>query len=104
MARLFGTDGVRGLANVAPMSPEVVMELGRAAVQVLAHASPEGKPSLLVGCDTRLSSPMFEAALVAGICSAGARCPASRSAPNGWSGLFGTPYTGYRRRNDFCLA
>jgi len=72
MARIFGTDGVRGLANVAPMSPEVVMELGRAAVQVLAHASPEGKPSLLVGRDTRLSSPMFEAALVAGICSAGA--------------------------------
>jgi len=72
MARIFGTDGVRGLANVAPMSPEVVMELGRAAVQVLAHASPNGKPSLLVGCDTRLSSPMFEAALVAGICSAGA--------------------------------
>jgi phosphoglucosamine mutase len=72
MARMFGTDGVRGLANVAPMSPEVVMALGRAAVQVLASSSPETKPSLLVGCDTRLSSPMFEAALVAGICSAGA--------------------------------
>ena len=72
MARVFGTDGVRGLANVAPMSPEVVMELGRAAVQALAHAAPDSKPSLLVGCDTRWSSPMFEAALVAGICSAGA--------------------------------
>ena len=72
MARIFGTDGVRGLANVAPMSPEVVMALGRAAVHVLAPASSEGKPSLIVGRDTRLSSPMFEAALTAGICSAGA--------------------------------
>jgi len=72
MARIFGTDGVRGLANIAPMSPEMVMALGRAAVRVLAPSSFEVKPSLIVGCDTRLSSPMFEAALTAGICSAGA--------------------------------
>jgi phosphoglucosamine mutase len=72
MARIFGTDGVRGLANVAPMSPEVVMALGRAAVHVLAPSTSEVKPSLIVGCDTRLSSPMVEAALTAGICSAGA--------------------------------
>jgi phosphoglucosamine mutase len=71
MARIFGTDGVRGLANMAPMLPEVVMALGRAAVHVLAPSSSEIKPSLIVGCDTRLSSPMFEAALTAGICSAG---------------------------------
>src|SRR4030095_9773553 len=71
MARIFGTDGVRGLANIAPMSPEMVMALGHAAVHVLAP-SYEVKPSLIVGCDTRLSSPMFEAALAAGICSAGA--------------------------------
>ena len=49
MARLFGTDGVRGLANVAPMSPEVVMELGRAAVQVLAHASPRASRPCSLG-------------------------------------------------------
>src|SRR5262244_1052392 len=54
------------------MSPEMVMALGRAAVHVLAPSSFEVKPSLIVGCDTRLSSPMFEAALTAGICSAGA--------------------------------
>ena len=72
MARIFGTDGVRGLANIAPMSPEMVMALGRAAVHVLAPSSSEVKPSLIVGCDTRLSSPMFEAALTAGLCSAGA--------------------------------
>ena len=72
MARIFGTDGVRGLANIAPMSPEMVMALGRAAVHVLAPSSSEVKPSLIVGRDTRLSSPMFEAALTAGICSAGA--------------------------------
>src|SRR5215475_5576231 len=72
MARIFGTDGVRGLANVAPMSPDVVMALGRAAVHVLAASSSKVKPALIVGRDTRLSSPMFEAALTAGICSAGA--------------------------------
>jgi phosphoglucosamine mutase len=72
MARIFGTDGIRGLANIAPMSPEVVMALGRAAVHVLASPSSKVKPSLIVGHDTRLSSPMFEAALTAGICSAGA--------------------------------
>jgi phosphoglucosamine mutase len=72
MARIFGTDGIRGLANVAPMSPEVVMALGRAAVHVLAPSASKGKPSLIIGCDTRLSSPMLEAALTAGICSAGA--------------------------------
>ena len=72
MARIFGTDGVRGLANIAPMSPEVVMALGRAVVAVLAPAASGVKPSLVVGCDTRLSSPMLEAALTAGICSAGA--------------------------------
>ena len=72
MARIFGTDGVRGLANIAPMSPEIIMALGRAAVHVLASSFSEVKPSLIVGRDTRLSSPMFEAALTAGICSAGA--------------------------------
>lgn len=72
MGRLFGTDGVRGTANVAPMSPEVVMALGRAAVHVLAPMATGEKPALVLGRDTRLSSPMLEAALTAGICSAGA--------------------------------
>ena len=72
MARLFGTDGVRGIANVAPMSPEVVMALGQAAVRVLAPMASGESRSLVVGRDTRLSSPMLEAALTAGICSAGA--------------------------------
>ncbi len=72
MAQIFGTDGIRGTANVAPVSPEMVMALGRAAVHVLAPAVSGVKPSLVVGRDTRLSSPMLEAALTAGICAAGA--------------------------------
>src|SRR5215510_15704440 len=72
MARMFGTDGIRGMANVAPMLPEVVMALGRAAVQVLAPPDSGVRPSLVVGRDTRLSGPMLEAALTAGICAAGA--------------------------------
>ncbi|GBD29474.1 Phosphoglucosamine mutase [bacterium HR32] len=67
MARLFGTDGVRGVANET-LTPEMALALGRAAAHVLG---PRG--SFLVGRDTRLSGPMLEAALVAGLCSAGAR-------------------------------
>ena len=72
MARMFGTDGIRGTANVAPVSPETVMALGRAAVHVLAPTGSGVKPSLVVGHDPRLSSPMLAAALTAGMCAAGA--------------------------------
>jgi phosphoglucosamine mutase len=54
------------------MSPAEVMALGCAAVEVLAPANLEGKPCVVIGRDTRLSSPMLEAALLAGLCSAGA--------------------------------
>ncbi|ETX07138.1 MAG: hypothetical protein ETSY2_12940 [Candidatus Entotheonella gemina] len=70
MTRLFGTDGIRGLANVDPVSPEIALALGRAAVEVLAPA--DGKPTVVVGRDTRLSGTMLEGALVAGLCAAGA--------------------------------
>ncbi len=73
MARMFGTDGVRGVANLAPMSPETVLALGRAAVRVLAPSTTTtSKPCFVIGRDTRLSGSMLEAALTAGICSAGA--------------------------------
>ena len=71
MARMFGTDGVRGLANVAPISPEMAMALGRAAVQVLHPETATGKPCVVVGRDPRLSGAMLEGALTAGLCSAG---------------------------------
>ncbi len=64
MALRFGTDGVRGLANTE-LTPDVAMALGRAAVEVL------GSDGFVIGRDTRRSGPMLEAALVAGICSAG---------------------------------
>lgn len=67
MARLFGTDGVRGIAN-RDLSAELVMSLGRAGARLLSRAG--GK--IVVGRDTRISGPLLEAALVAGICSAGA--------------------------------
>lgn len=69
MARLFGTDGVRGEANVN-LTPELAYRLGRAAT---IHFGKESKkrPVILIGRDTRISGQMFEAALAAGICSAG---------------------------------
>jgi phosphoglucosamine mutase len=72
MTRLFGTDGIRGLANVDPVSPEIALAVGRAAVAVLAPAHHDRKPTVVVGRDTRLSGTMLEGALTAGLCAAGA--------------------------------
>ena len=65
----FGTDGVRGRANV-DLTPEVALGLGRALVTVL-HDEGEKRPSILVGRDPRWSGDMLEAAMIAGITSAG---------------------------------
>jgi phosphoglucosamine mutase len=72
-ARLFGTDGIRGVANADPLTPEFVCRLGRVAARLLAERAPAGRerPALLVGRDTRLSGPLLEQALVAGILSTG---------------------------------
>lgn len=67
MSRLFGTDGVRGIAN-SELTPELAFRLGEAAGTLL-HDSGRGR--IVVGRDTRTSGDMLEAALVAGICSAG---------------------------------
>ncbi|MBE8954099.1 MAG: phosphoglucosamine mutase [Quinella sp. 2Q5] len=69
MARLFGTDGVRGEANTK-LPPELAYRMGRAATIFFGRHS-EGTPQILIGRDTRISGEMLEAALVAGICSAG---------------------------------
>ena len=68
MARLFGTDGVRGVAN-SELTPELAFQLGRVATYVITKGVKQGK--VLVGMDTRRSCDMLEAALVAGICSVG---------------------------------
>lgn len=72
MADVFGTDGVRGVANVGAMSPEAAMALGRAAAQVLTSRGRGTGSPFVVGRDTRISGTMLEAALTAGLCSAGA--------------------------------
>lgn len=70
MPRMFGTDGVRGIANSEALSPELAFALGRAAVTI-AGESAQGRPVAVIGRDTRQSGPMLAAALSAGICSAG---------------------------------
>jgi phosphoglucosamine mutase len=69
MGKYFGTDGVRGVAN-ADLTPELAYAIGRAGAAVIAHAQPMDKP-IVVGRDTRLSGPMLEGAIVAGIASTG---------------------------------
>lgn len=69
MGRLFGTDGARGIAN-SELDCELAMEIGRAAALVLTRHTTD-KAKVLIGKDTRISSNMLEAALVAGFCSVG---------------------------------
>ncbi len=68
--KLFGTDGVRGVANIDPMTTEMAMQLGRAAAFVF-KGDGERRHRIVIGKDTRLSGYMIENALVAGICSMG---------------------------------
>ena len=69
MARLFGTDGVRGVAN-EELTPLLAMQLGQAGATVLTKENAH-KPTIMVGCDTRISCDMLANALMAGICSVG---------------------------------
>src|SRR5437870_12156644 len=69
MGRLFGTDGVRGIAN-RELSAELAFRRGRAAVTALAETGVT-RPHIAVGRDTRASGEFLEAALTSGICSAG---------------------------------
>jgi phosphoglucosamine mutase len=70
MGKLFGTDGVRGVANKAPMTAEMAVNIGRAVAHLFSR---EGHtPRIVIGKDTRISGDMLECAIVAGICSMGA--------------------------------
>ncbi|MFO0730186.1 MAG: phosphoglucosamine mutase [Nitrospiraceae bacterium] len=69
MRKLFGTDGVRGVANLEPMTSETAMQLGRAAAHIFMRRA--GRHQIVIGKDTRLSGYMLESALISGICSMG---------------------------------
>ena len=72
MSRLFGTDGIRGVANAAPLTTELAQRLGRQLAATLREHSGNARVRLVVGRDTRLSGPLLEGALVSGALSAGA--------------------------------
>src|SRR4030042_2986890 len=69
MGKLFGTDGIRGVANIHPMTTEMAMQLGRGVAYIFK--GPKKRHRIVIGKDTRLSGYMIENALVAGICSMG---------------------------------
>ena len=76
--KLFGTDGIRGMANTYPMTGETAMAVGRAVAHVLhkygisGHPTQKRRTKIVVGKDTRLSGYMIEQALASGLCSMGA--------------------------------
>jgi len=72
MRKLFGTDGIRGIANAEPLTAEMTVHLGRAAAYFFKKKKNKiGHHRIVIGKDTRLSGYMFEGALTAGICSMG---------------------------------
>jgi len=78
--KLFGTDGIRGVANEPPMTPEVALRLGR-AIAFVARRDPARPVRVVIGKDTRLSGYMLETALAAGICAMGGRVMLSGPIP-----------------------
>ncbi len=72
MKRLFGTDGIRGVAGTFPLDEATVVRIGKALVNSL-HAAAGGSPRLVIGRDTRESGPVLEAALARGIVAARGR-------------------------------
>ncbi|MEZ0343721.1 MAG: phosphoglucosamine mutase [Caldimicrobium sp.] len=70
MKKLFGTDGIRGEANLFPMTPEIALQVGR-AVGYLFKNKAHHQSKVIIGKDTRLSGYLFESALTAGLCSMG---------------------------------
>jgi len=70
MKKLFGTDGIRGIANQYPMTSEVAVKLGKAIAISLNNG--KNRPKILIGKDTRISGYLIESALTSGICSSGA--------------------------------
>jgi phosphoglucosamine mutase len=85
--KLFGTDGVRGRANLYPITPEIALLLGKAIAHVF-QASGRGEKKAVVGKDTRLSCYMLEAALIGGLLSkAWTPWPSARCLPPPWHTL-----------------
>ena len=68
--KLFGTDGIRGKANIYPMTAEIALKLGQAIAKVLIKENQDA-PKVIIGKDTRVSGYIFENALTAGLCSMG---------------------------------
>ncbi|NLB69884.1 MAG: phosphoglucosamine mutase, partial [Lentisphaerae bacterium] len=95
MGTLFGTDGIRGIANEYPMTAELAMAIGRATASILKR-NHTGLNRILVGKDTRLSGYMFENALTAGICSMGVDVLLTGPLP--------TPGIAYLTRSMRCVA
>ena len=93
--RLFGTDGIRGLANSAPVTADMAIKLGRAIGQVFRSGN-HGRTRVLIGKDTRVSSDMLEMALAAGVCSVGADALLAGHLP--------TPGVAFLTRNMRCMA
>ena len=101
--KYFGTDGVRGEVGQFPITPEFVLKLGYAAGRVLVHHDGKGRPTVLIGKDTRISGYMLEAA-GGGVYRGGCERHPNRPAAHARRGLSNPCAASGGRRDDFRLA
>jgi phosphoglucosamine mutase len=98
--KLFGTDGIRGVANVDPMTGEMAIQLGRAIAHLFREV--KGRHRIVIGKDTRLSGYMLEQP-ASGICS-GVRMDVGGPASHTGDCLYHYEHEGQCRGGDFCLS
>ena len=101
--KLFGTDGVRGVANVEPITSETALKLGRALAHVFRESTGRHR-KILIGKDTRLSGYMLETAIASGICSMGVDVWLVGPLPTPGDRVSDPQHARRRRRSDFSLA
>ena len=102
MGKLFGTDGIRGVANTYPMTADMALKVGM-AIAYTCHKKGH-TPRIVIGKDTRISSYMIEYALVSGVCSAGADALIVGVMPTPGVAFLTAEHAGRRRHRHLGLA
>ena len=101
--KLFGTDGIRGLANQYPITPDIALKIGQALGILLKRKYKDKKHTVLIGKDTRISGYMLEQALASGLNSMGVWVQLTGPLPTPGIGFFSSKYESFCWCGYFCF-